>query len=342
MEPKKPRTREIICEYQPYILNPPVAPAQLRADAVSGDGPTVERWKETWLNNIRANKKKFGSFKENSLGSLFNKYLHRPVIIAGSGPSLQHNVDKLKDRNGIPLLSCLHNFHYFEDKGINPEYYVSLDAGPIVLEEVSEGGSKTEDEYWAMTKDRTLLAFIGSDPRLFEKWQGPVYLFNAPVPDPDYENQVDDIEMFRCSVSTGGNVLGACLYIGKGYLGASSIIFVGADFSFDPANNRFHGWDSKYDKSMGYTVPIFDIFGNKVKTWQSYKNFAQFFNWVSVQVPGFYINCSEGGCLGSYAEGNLYNIRQMDLEDCLKMYNMSNHLRDQALNPDTAIKKILF
>ena len=342
MEPKKPRTREVICEYQPYILNPPVPPSELRAEAVANDGPTVAAWKETWLANIQANKDKFGSFKKSSLGNLYNKFLHRPVIIAGSGPSLRHNVDELKNRNGIPVISCLHNFHFFEDNDVKPEYYVSLDAGPIVLEEISEGGSKTEDEYWDMTKDRALIAFIGSDPRLLEKWQGEIYLYNAPVPDEDYENKVDAIEMFRCPVSSGGNVLGAALYVAKGFLGAGAIIFIGADFSFDPANNRFHGWDSKYDRSMGYTVPMFDVFGNKVKTWQSYKNFAQFFNWMSMQVPGFYINCSEGGCLGSFAEGNIFTIKQMDLKDCLDMYNMSRHLKDQALTPDTAIKKILF
>lgn len=336
------RRREIICDYQPYIFQPPVSPNRLRSDSTSADGVTIDTWREKWLTNIRANKKNFGSFKKYSLGKLFNQYLHRPVIIAGSGPSLRHNAEKLKDRNGIPLVSCLHNFHYFEDLGLEPEYYVTLDAGPVVLEEVTEGGSKSEQEYWDMTKDRKLIAFIGTDPRVFEKWQGEVYLYNAPVPDADYEKQVDEIEMFRACVSNGGNVLGACLYIAKGYFGSSTTIFVGADFSFDPANNRFHGWDSKYDKDIGYCVPMFDVFGNKVKTWQSYKNFKSWYDWVSIQVPGIYINCSEGGCLGSYPEGNIHTIKQMDLDKCLDMFNMSKYIQDQALNPETAEKKILF
>lgn len=336
------KKREMICEYQPYIFNTPVPANRLRSNAVSADDITIETWKEKWLANIRANKKHFGSFKKHSLGNLYNQFLHRPVIIAGSGPSLKHNAHKLKDRNGIPLVSCLHNFHYFEDLGLEPEYYVTLDAGPIVLEEVSEGGSKTPDEYWDLTKDRKLIAFIGTDPRLFEKWQGEVYLYNAPVPDTDYEQQVDEIEQFRCSVSNGGNVLGSCLYISKGFFGAGSIIFVGADFSFDPENMRFHGWDSKYDKNVGYTVPMYNVFGHKVKSWQSYKNFKDWYDWVSIQVPGIYINCTEGGCLGSYAEGNLHTIRQMDLDACLDMYNMSKHIKEQALSPETAEKKILF
>lgn len=336
------KKREVICDYQPYIFHTPVPSGSLRSAATAADSTTIDHWAETWVKNIRANKERFGSFKKYSLGNLYNQYLHRPAIIAGSGPSLRHNAHKLKDRGGIPLISCLHNFHYFEDLGLEPEYYVTLDAGPIVLEEVSEGGEKTPDEYWEITKDRKLIAYIGTDPRLFEKWQGEVYLYNAPLPNQELEDTIDSIEKFACSVSNGGNVLGACLYISKGFFGAATTIFVGADFSFDPANNRFHGWDSKYDKDVGVCVPMFDVFGNKVKTWQSYKNFKSWYDWVSLNVPGVYINCTEGGCLGSYADGNLHTIKQMDLDQCLDMFNMSRHIKDQAISPETAQKKILF
>ena len=335
------KRREIVCEYQPYILYQPVRADQLRANAVSADNATINVWEETWLKNIKANKEFFGDFHKHSLGNLFGKYLHRPVIIAGSGPSLKYNAKELVNRGEIPLISCLHNFHYFEDNGVNPEYYVSLDAGPVVLEEIAEGGAKTPDEYWELTKDRKLIAFIGSDPRLFEKWQGEKYVFNAPVPSADYEDKVDAIESFHCMVSNGGNVLGACLYIAKGYFGAGAIVFVGADFSFG-YDRKFHSWDSKYDKEMGNCVPVYDVYGHKVPTWQSYKNFKDWFDWVSIKVPGIYINCSEGGCLGSYADGNLHTIKQMDLTDCLDMFNMSRHIKEQAIKPQDAVKRILF
>ena len=137
-------------------------------------------------------------------------------------------------------------------------------------------------------------------------------------------------------------MFGACLYVAKGILGSPTTIFVGADFSFDPGDAKFHSWSSKYDANVGNCVPIYDVFGHKVKTWPSYMNFKYWFDWVTIQVPGVYINCSEGGCLGSYAEGNLFTIRQMDLEPCLDMFNMSKHLQDQCINPETAEKKILF
>lgn len=336
------RVRNYVCEYQPYIYRPPVASNQLRSNSTANDNATIDNWKPTWLKNIRANKQHFGSFKKHSIGSVYNQHLYKPCIIAGSGPSLKYNYEKLKNRNGIPLVSCLHNFHYFEDAGIAPDYYVTLDAGPVVIEEVSEGGQKTPDEYWQMTKDRTLIAYIGTDPRLFEKWQGKVLLFNAPLPDLELEKEIESIEQFRAMISNGGNVLGACMYFAKGWLGCPTTIFVGADFCFDPGDQRFHSWDSKYDKNMGNCVSAFDVFGHKVKTWGSYFNFKCWFDWVSLNVPGQYINCTEGGCLGSYPEGNLWTIKQADLDKTLDMMNMSSHLQEQFEDPSKAEKKILF
>lgn len=326
------RQREIVCEYQNYIPGPPASREQLYGQSCSNDAQTIERWKDEWLGNIRANKEKYKRFSDHSLGTLFGQFRYMPVIVAGAGPSLKFNVEALKDRGSIPLISCLHNFHFFEDRGIAPDYYVSLDAGEVTIEEVSEGGEKSEEEYWEITKGRTLLCFVGTSPKLLEKWRGRVLFFNAPVPNKDYQDKLDEIETFNVWVGSGGNVLGASMYIAKAYLGAGAIIFIGADFSFG-YDRRFHSWDSKYDAKLGVTIPAFDVFGNKVPTWQSYYNFKCWFDYVCTNVPGVWINCTEGGCLGSYAEGNIMQIKQMDLDKALDMYHMMRHVKDQAINP---------
>jgi hypothetical protein len=332
---------EILCEYQPYIDQAPVAPTSLYKQACSNDQRTVEHWRETWLTNVKANKERFGSFKDHGLGRLFDKHRGLPSILAGSGPSLRQNAELLKARGNIPLVSCLHNFHFLEDTGVPADYYVSLDAGPVTIEEVSEGGQKTPDEYWALTKDRTLLCFTGTDPKLLELWQGAVYFFSCPIPDEKLSLEMDEVEPFHSFVSTGGNVLGACLYIAKSYLGSQVSIFVGADFSFSYLD-KFHGWDSKYDKSIGQCLRVTDVYGHSVKTWPSYHNFKCWFDWVTQSVPGVYFNCTEGGTFGAYPGGNLRSLIQMDLKDCLRMFSISEEIRDQAENPDTAMRKILF
>lgn len=338
---KTARKIEVTLEYQNYIETPPVKPAQMYGQACSSDTVTIESWRKIWLDNVNANHKHFGSFKEYSLGKLFNANQYKPAICVGSGPSLGVNAHELKNKGAIPVISCLHNYHLFEDNEIPVDYFVTLDAGPVVLEEVSEGGKKTEAEYWESTKDKTLIAFIGSDPKLFDKWKGKVYLFNAPVPDKAYIDNLAALEAFNVFVSNGGNVLGACFYIAKAFMGSNPIAFMGADFAFG-YNKKFHSWDSKYDAKLGNVMRGVDVYGNKVLTWPSYFNFKNWFDYISLTVPGIYVNCTEGGMLGAYPEGNLMTIKQMSLEEFLGMYRMNEVLKESCENPEKPENRLLF
>ncbi len=332
---------EIILEYQNVIPAPPLRPEVLHSQACSNDKVTVDSWRPTWIAQAKANKAHVGSFAAHSVGRLFNAHRYMPAIIAGSGPSLKGNGEQLKNRDGIPLISCLHNFHFFEDRDIKVDYYVSLDAGPVVLEEISEGGKLSAEEYWKRTADHKLICYIGSHPDLIKKWQGEIYFFNCPVPDDDVRKGIDEIETFHTYLGTGGNVLGACLYVAKAIMGCNPVAFVGADFSFS-YDHKFHGWDSKYDANLGQCIPLTDVYGIKRKTWPTYANFKAWFEYVACRVPGVYYNCSEGGCLGSYPEGNIAAFQYMDLKDFIDMLQMNHHLKDQCENPTTTNHVMLF
>jgi len=335
------KSLEILCEYQGYIDQPPQSPAQLYGQACSNDGPTVHAWRDTWLKNTRANKAKFGSFREHGVGKLHGTLRNKPAILVGSGPSLKENAAVLLQNKGIPVFSCLHNFHYLEDLGVKVDYYVSLDAGRVVLEEVSEGGKGTADDYWKKTKGKTLLAYVGTDPELLEKWQGEIYFYSCPIPDRGLMDEMNAIENFQTMVSSGGNVLGACMYLAKGIFGCNPLIFMGANFAFS-YQHKFHGWDSKYDANIGHCVSMTDVYGNRVKSWQSYANFKAWFDHISMTVPGIYINATEGGTFGAYPGGNIRSVIQMDLKDALAMFNVCDHTEEQCLDPETKQVKILF
>jgi hypothetical protein len=332
--------------FQNYIETPPVSAKQMYQASCQSDAVTLDTWMKTWISNCNENHKRFGSFKEHGLGKLFNVNKHKPAIVIGSGPSLKHNAEHLKNRDGILALSCLHNYHFFEDREIPIDYYVTLDAGPVVIEEVFEGGKKTEEEYWESTKNKKLIAFISTDPGLFKKWQGEVYLFTAPIAEKTWQDNLAALEPFHTTVSNGGNVLGACLYIAKGIMGSNPIAFMGADFAFeknsDTGNPKFHSWDSKYDAKIGNVVGAVDVFGNKTLTWPSYYGFKSWFDSVTLTVNGIYINCTEGGIFGSYMEGNLMSLKQMTLKDFLLMYSMNEAIRAQCESPEKFHNMLLF
>jgi hypothetical protein len=350
VEVSKPvKTAEIVLEYQSLIPHPPVPKGALYDRACSNDKPTIDHWSEIWLKNIKANKEKFGSFKEHSAAKFYGDYRYQVAIIAGSGPSLKRNAADMSTRGKIPLVSCLHNFHMFEELDLAPEFYLSLDAGEVVVEEVYEGGSKDPEWYWERSKDRKLLCYIGTSPRLLEKWRGEVYFFNAPVPNPEFLKAQDEIEKFNFYFGNGGNVFGACLYFAKAILGCGSIIFTGADFSFGyptikdgKAHHKFHSWDSKYDKDLGRTDKVTDIYGNKVHTWPSYYNFKNYFDWVVCHLDGEWINSTEGGCMGAYSDGNIVQFKYMDLVDAIRRYNMFDELEESARNPEVDYRKVLY
>lgn len=301
--------------------------------ACSNDEATVGSWGKTWIDQVKANRAQVGGdFCEKGIGRFFGLYKHKACIIAGSGPSLKVNGAALKDRGGVPLISCLHNFHFMEDNGVKPEFYISLDAGPVVLEEVSEGGKHSPEEYWEKTKGHTLLAYVGSNPDLLKKWQGEIYFFNAQLPPGELKKTVDQEAGLYTYLGSGGNVLGACLYFAKAILGCFTVGFVGADLSFS-YDKKFHGWDSKYDANLGQTLRVTDVYGIKRHTWQSYYNFKCWFEWVACTIPGFYVNCTEGGILGAYDQGNICQFSYMDLKDYILMLNAHEQLRPQCEKP---------
>ena len=339
------RHRTINLNFQNYIQKAPVSGAALYAQSASNDGPTIEHWRKTWIANIKANKEHFGSFADKSVGKLYKSHEGKPSIICGSGPSLRQNVSLLKSRpESMALVACLHSFHYLEDHDANVDYYVTLDAGPITIEEVYEGGKRTPEEYWELTKNKTLVAYIGSNPDLLKKWQGEVLFYNAPIPSEEIKKEINDIEPFNVWISNGGNVLGACFYLAKAWMGSPVNVFVGADFCFDIYGEkiRFHPWDSKYDKDLGHTISAVDIFGNRVISWQSYLNFRDWFMSRFMAAPGIYINASEGGTLGAFREGNIIDVRQMWLDDVFKLFDAHKYLEDQAYNPTGENNLLLF
>jgi len=335
------RKAEIILKYQNLIHQAPEQSGALMAAASKNDDATMDHFQHVWLGNITANKQHFGNFKDYSLGQEFRKYQNGVAIVAGSGPSLKVNAHELKNRGNIPLISCLHNFHMFEDLGLAPEYYVTLDAQELVIDEVTEGGSRSPEEYWEMTKDRTLVAFIGSPPSLLRRWKGRILLFNAPIPRDELRNKIEAIEKFNVLVASGGNVLGACLYISKAILGTFTNIFVGADFSFG-YNHKFHAWDSKYDADLGVYIMDTDIYGIRVPTWETYHGFKKYFMSVAMRIPGHYYNCSEGGCLGSYPTGNIDTFKYMDLKDCLSSLHVNDAIADLMQDPSIDKKQLIY
>jgi hypothetical protein len=332
------RSVEMDLKFQEYIPFPPVQNKEhLYSRACGNDHITVTSWFDQWISQLKANSQIY-DFKKLSVMNEYTKNALKPCIIAGSGPSLKKNVKELSNNKGdMCLVSCLHNFAFFEDNNVKPDYYLNLDAGDITISELAEGGKEKPDYYWEKTKDFTLVTVVNSHPELLNKWQGEILFFNVIVPDQTYIDKMKEITDFNVVFNVGGNALGACLYFAKAILGSNPIAFIGADFCFS-YNKKFHSWDSPYDQKYAGLTPWTDIFGNRVYSWASYINFKCWFDYIVLggkgNNPGIYINCTEGGILGAYPEGNIRQIQQWSLSEFLFSYNSHKMLPDLIKDND--------
>lgn len=321
------KTLEIDVLLQPLIEAPPPQLGSLYDRSCSADQVTVESWRKIWIDHTRANKEQFKSFADHSIGKLHNINHQKPVIVCGSGPSLKTSIPALKANATSPakvmVVSCLHNFGYFEDEGFHADYYMTLDSGKIVMSDVYEGRKQKPEHYWEATKGKKLLATIMSDPELLAKWQGEIYLFSCLIPDDEIRKVFKEIEHFSHYVSSGGNALGGSMYVAKAIFGSDVIHYVGADFCFD-YNNTFHSYKTHYD-AIGQYVLWPDIYGIPRKTWQSYLNFKFWFDHIALNVPGRWVNCSEG-LLGAYQGGNLRQFQYLDLHSALLPYRLNHQI----------------
>jgi hypothetical protein len=308
--------------YMSIIDAPPLSPAQLYGQACSGDTITIETFVAEWTQHLQENGKLFDNSK-NGVMTEFGKLNNKPCICAGSGPSLKRNAKHLKDRQGIGLVSCLHNFGFLEDLECPADYYITLDSQEICIPELFQGGKREEKYYWDLTKDRTLCASLVTNPKLIAKWQGKILWFNTVIPDQNYM-QVSDQIGANTYFNTGGNALGASYYMARAILGAMPIAFIGADFAFSE-KKKFHSWDSPYDKMYSGLISVTNVFGSNIKTWQSYFNFAQWFTYIACGGKGgnptLLFNCTEGGILGAYPNGIIKQIIQMPLHYFINCFN---------------------
>jgi len=322
----------MMLSYQPFAVGPPpLSKEQLWAQACSNDGVTSQSWKKTWLENIERNVKENGA-DESQVGDDHLKNWLKPCICVASGPSLKKNIDVLKTvPPEIPIISCLHSYGALVDRGIKATY-LTLDAGSVVLPEMTEGGTNPDkDFYLEASKDCTLIAGLVSPPDIVKHWKGKIKWFNATIPDAEFMEKMPKITKNRWVYSVGGNTFGACMYHAAWIWGCNPLALVGADYAFDYMH-KFHSWSSAYDSQFAGLVPCVDVFGNRVYSWPSYQNFRA---WTEFQCQGGQsnhnvriVNCTEGGTLGAYPHGNIIQVPQQTLRDFVDGYSRVTKLKE--------------
>ena len=256
-------------------------------------------WTESFFRNL------VYSIKSPGISKLFNRFYKTPLIIISAGPSLDKNIELLKDAKGKAVLLCVGTaLKALLEKGIEPDLVISID------------GSYKNYEHFEGIECNAPLIF---DP-----------LVNSNIPS-NYKGDMIVCEVFSYFtpwfreaikkeigiLKTGGSVANIAFDMAV-KTGADPIIFVGQDLAF--TNNKTHsngtiyGKDRVNNSNLKNSIIVKDIFGNKIPTSRPLYSFKTWFdNEIKLYNETTFIDATEGGA-------EIEGTKIMTLKDVIDEY----------------------
>lgn len=292
-----------------------------------------------WRRNVQTNKKYYIKGNPKLKGLV--------AYVIGAGPSLDKNVEELKGISSRGIIVCIDaNFEYLVNKGIIPEYCVSIDASDKIYDMIKSVIKKT--------KNTILVCNTASNPKLIAAWKGSKFFFTSPdsrFPSKSEERNAltryaiakkdikkgDEIKAsksykivfpgVKLEMGCGGNVTTSAHVFCHQVLRVFTIVFVGCDFSWENASHFYSGrkhLENIRARTLNEQIlSHFDIDKKRVNTNISLESFKRWHENVAMLSPGTEsINATEGGILGIDAKtGNKEPfIKFMKLKDAVKKY----------------------
>lgn len=231
--------------------------------------------------NFKENIKNYDEF----VNELFGKYKNQPFFLVSAGPSLDKNINELKeiyDKKLGKILSVGRAVNALISKGIYPDYIIVTDPKDTIYER----------QLSHLEINIPVIGLSTVDKNVFKKYACKRYIgFQKGFELAENEANEKGLEL----INTGGSVATTGLDI-LIKMGADPIILVGQDFAF--TNDRSHSKDSNFE-GIGDTNLMRlekDIYGNDIYT---SKNLSVYRMWFEIEIKKYkeitFIDGTEGG-----------------------------------------------
>ena len=261
-------------------------------------------------NEIKAFKWMMNSTTLDSFQGIFPEEI--PYIVVAAGPSLEKNVDVLKQAKGKAIIVCVDTaLNFLIERGIIPDMACTVDAikgtHHFLKPEVKE--------------IPMLLSTDSSSPALEAIGDvKPIYFSTTS----DFSKRLfQDKGRVVGYFDGGGSVATACFQIGVD-LGFKNIILVGQDLAFTDKKGHAGKGDLNA-RDLRYKVHLVDGYnGDKIMTRDDFKSYI---DWYNLMIPALedqtVINATEGGA-------KLNGAIQMTLQEvvdtyCTKEYDIKGY-----------------
>ncbi len=242
----------------------------------------AEQWQSNFMENLEF------VFRSVPVKSFFDVFKNIPAVIVSAGPSLDKNIEQLKEAKGKCVIICVGTaLKALLQKNIEPDFVVSID-----------GGKKNFEHFDGYKVKSPLVYDLTLYPKILKEYEGPLII--AEIASTYTQLLSNKLSLDFGRLNTGPSV--ANLSLDFAYmLGCNPIVFIGQDLAY--SDNRTHASGTTYEKNR--IKKNFDekeyiyVDGNyeeKVLTDRVLLSFKTWFeNYIYGHPDRIYINATEGG-----------------------------------------------
>lgn len=247
-----------------------------------------------------------------------------PSIIVAAGPSLNKNIDDLKEVKGRACIIATDTaLKPLLNRGIKPDFLVMVDG--------KKPGLLFEHELLSEVP-LVMSPVVSKEPvnmhkgKKFFSWDGTRYETDLIKVAKDYSSNPEKIDLI--SIPTGGSVATtafsfACI------LGSKTVILMGQDLALTGnkthADGTFRDKMEELDISKGKYIEVEDIYGNTVLTRPDYKSYLDWFNDYIPSLKEIHvIDATEGGAKITGTE--ILTLKETIERECIKEVNIKELL----------------
>jgi hypothetical protein len=251
--------------------------------------------------------------KSRIINEFKNTFERVPAIVVSAGPSLEKNINLLKEvKDKFIIISGGRTVKPLEKAGVIPDFVAVIDAG--------EASYKVIENSLECMAPLVFCEVTNHD--VVDQYKGKKIFFQegyhlANVTPELLGKKVD-------AIFQGGSVAHTCTSFAQ-YIGCNPIIFIGQDFAY--TNNKKHADIASIIPNNEHSedgILVKDIFGELIPTSRIFNNYRRYMErFIKKASENTFINSTEGGA-------NIEGTIVMDLKEVIQKYEPSEKFDKKA------------
>ena len=247
----------------------------------------------SWAGNLRDNLPEIN----NSRDITDLEKLTGPALCLAAGASLELHLDEIPEFKGKgTIFACERNLIPLLERGIIPDYWVSIDGDPIMATFIDH---PLVDQH---SGEMTAIFDTTASPKTVQRWKGEKVFFNAWIDNVDELKSISLVfrEITRKSILHTGGHCGAALWFLACLLKADPIVLIGLDMAYPisiPDLSKTFIWDGikhlPREQILEFYRREINPFGKEIITdyvWDGYKD--AWLSWIK-DADCMTIQCSD-------------------------------------------------